>query len=175
MPFLSSLASEGTPYKVESTCHISGPSVWPTFITGKPPLRHGVYSQWGWDPNTMSINRCLGEGLVPFWRPLVERGIRVGIMDVPYAPLLGVEEGFEVNEWGAHEVLNARMAASPTPIASLALDHPHPFGNDPPEVHDFSDVEGLKRVAKASHEGAARRGDLVEMAIRASDSRFRAH
>ena len=97
MPALKALLEQGKWLRVESPASVGSGSVWPTFITGEDPSLHGVYGEWCWRPATMSLERYRGDDLIPFWKRLVDNGLTVGILDVPFAPLVGVAEGFEIS------------------------------------------------------------------------------
>ena len=75
MPALKSLLAGGKWFSVRSPAHIGSGAVWPTFITGEEPTAHGVYSEWSWRPETMSLSRYHGRHLTPFWKPLAQQGI----------------------------------------------------------------------------------------------------
>ena len=100
MPALKSLLAEGRWMRVQSPAHIGSGTVWPTFMTGKEPSAHGVYGEWCWQPETMSLFRFDGRNLKPFWKTLSEKGISVGVLDPPFARFVGVTEGFEIIDWG---------------------------------------------------------------------------
>src|SRR5919107_4304762 len=88
MPVLKGLLDGGAWLRVEASAHVGSGSVWPTFVTGTEPAEHGIYGEWGWRPETMSLARYGGEGLRPFWGPLAAAGgATVGVLDVPFAPL----------------------------------------------------------------------------------------
>src|SRR5260221_5576929 len=112
---------------VRSTAHFGSGTVWPTFSTGDEPTSHGVYSEWRWRPETMTLSRYHGRHLTPFWKPLTERGIPVGVFDVPFALPAGVSSGFEVAEWWAHDSTGAGLQAGPGHIPQpLQQTPPHP-------------------------------------------------
>ncbi|HWS55643.1 MAG TPA: alkaline phosphatase family protein, partial [Pyrinomonadaceae bacterium] len=102
MPALKGLLDGGAWLRVESPSHVGSGAVWPTFLTGEGPAAHGVYGEWAWRPEAMGLTRYRGRGLRPFWKELARGGVTVGVLDVPFAPLVGLSEGFEVSEWGAH-------------------------------------------------------------------------
>src|SRR4051812_43794300 len=78
MPVLKKIA-ETSRQEVVSTASVGSGSVWPSFITGREPVEHGVANEWMWDAARMAVSRFNSHGLTPFWQPLAERGIRVGI------------------------------------------------------------------------------------------------
>ena len=72
MPALKSLLADGQWFRVQSPAHIGSGAVWPTFMTGTEATTHGVYSEWSWRPETMSLSRYNGRHLTPFWKVLAE-------------------------------------------------------------------------------------------------------
>src|ERR671912_634697 len=101
MPVLKGLLGRGAWLRVESGARVGSGSVWPTFVTGTDAAEHGIYGEWGWRPETMSLGRYSGEGLRPFWETLAAGadGLLVGVLDVPFGPLVGLTRGFEISEW----------------------------------------------------------------------------
>src|SRR5258707_166471 len=79
LPALKSLLAEGKWLRVTSPAHIGSGSVWPTFITGEEPAKHGVCGEWSWQPETMDLTRYSGCNLQPFWKALRAEGMRVGV------------------------------------------------------------------------------------------------
>jgi len=98
MPTLKRLLAQGRWSRVDSPAYVGSGAVWPTFMTGQGPASHGVYGEWVWQPATMSLKRFSGDGLTPFWKELAAAGVKVGVLDVPFAPVNNPAEGFEVTE-----------------------------------------------------------------------------
>jgi predicted AlkP superfamily phosphohydrolase/phosphomutase len=161
LPALQELLAAGSWSRVESPAGYGSGAVWPTFFTGTDPVDHGQYSHWSWDPGAMALSYYDGSRHTPFWRALQEDGLTIGVLDVPFAPLLGVDRGFEVLEWGAHDWVDGRPSMSPAAVAeAVGRDHAkHPFSNPlaaPPE-----DPAGLSRHAEECLEGTRLRGDVA--------------
>lgn len=176
MPALRSLLADdksGRWLSVRSPAHIGSGAVWPTFITGEEPTAHGVYSEWGWRPDTMSLSRYHGRHLTPFWKPLAEQGMPIGVFDVPFALPVGVSRGFEVSEWWAHDSTGAGLQAGPNEILSAVKQSPaHPlsanrFVNTTPDNRS-----NLKELATACIEGVRLRGTLAERLIKETKPRL---
>jgi len=167
MPALASLLDDGRWLRVESPAHIGSGAVWPTFMTGEEPKVHGVYSEWSWRPETMSLSRYHGRHLTPFWEPLVRRNISLGIFDVPFALPVGLSTGFEVCEWWAHDTTGAGLQSGPAEISSLVEQSPtHPLS-----ANRFVDTtpdskSDLQELTAACVEGVRRRGTLAQTLIR---------
>lgn len=162
MPVLASLLDQGRWLKVESPARVGSGSVWPTLITGETPASHGVYGEWCWQPDTMGLERYDGHGLRPFWQTLIENGLSVGILDVPFARLIGINKGFEITEWGPHDCLDGRMSVGPEKIAQIVSTYePHPLSNDRLDVQGPDDYDSLHKLTKESLNGVALRGTLA--------------
>src|SRR5205809_1138486 len=128
MPALKSLLADGKWLSVRSPAAIGSGTVWPTFITGEEPTEHGNYSEWKWQPETMSLGRYHGRHLLPFWKKLADQGLRVGVFDVPFAPPAEIAHGFEICEWWAHDSTADGLQIFPDRIRSLVLEAPpHPL------------------------------------------------
>ncbi len=170
LPALKSLLSDdggGRWLSVRSPAHIGSGTVWPTFITGEEPTSHGVYSEWSWRPETMSLSRYHGRHLTPFWKPLAEQGIPVGVFDIPFALPVGVSRGFEVSEWWAHDSTGAGLQAGPDEILSLVKQSPgHPLSANRFVDTTPDNQSDLKELTTACIEGVRLRGMLAQRLIR---------
>ena len=166
LPALRSLLASGQWLEVRSPSTIGSGAVWPTFLTSEEPAAHGIYSEWKWLPETMSLRRYEGHHLTPFWKVWAERGVSVGVFDVPFAPPVGIKRGFEVCEWWAHDSTAAGLRANPDRIRSLVTEAPaHPlstnrFFNSTPDSKS-----NLQELAAACSEGARLRGMLARRLI----------
>lgn len=166
LPSLTALVTAGRWLEVRSPSTIGSGAVWPTFLTGEEPATHGIYSEWKWLPETMSLRRYEGHHLTPFWKAWVERGVSVGVFDVPFAPPVTVKQGFEVCEWWAHDSTAAGLRANPEQVRSLVAEAPaHPLS-----VNRFftstPESKSLQELAAACSEGARLRVTLVQRLIR---------
>lgn len=163
MPTLKSLLSQGRWMSVKSPADIGSGSVWVSFLTGEDPLAHGIYGEWCWEPERMRIRRVTGRLLTPFWKTLAENGTTVGVLDVPFMPLVGLSKGFEVSEWGPHELLEGRVDAAPERVAKLVSEQvAHALSSDRLDVGGPDDYENLQRLISASLEGVRLRGSLAQ-------------
>jgi len=174
MPALKSLLDQGRWLRVESPAHIGSGSVWPTFITGDEPTRHGVYGEWGWQPEMMGLKRYSGQHLKPFWKPLAERGVRIGILDVPFAPFIGLNNGFELCEWGPHDLLEGRRKCAPAKIADLVTKEfeSHPLSLDRLDTAGPQDDHGLKALTGGCHRGVKLRGAVGKRLINETEAQL---
>ena len=161
LPTLQELREEGSWSRVESRAEYGSGVVWPTFFTGTDPTEHGQYTHWGWDPSAMSLSYYDASVHTPFWRALHEDGVTVGVIDVPFAPHLGVDRGFEVLEWGAHAWVDGKPSISPPDVAEKVANEyaQHPFSH--PLAAPPQDPAALSRQSVECVEGARLRGDLA--------------
>jgi predicted AlkP superfamily phosphohydrolase/phosphomutase len=172
-PALKSLLAEGEWLRVQSPAHIGSGAVWPTFITGEEPAAHGIYSEWNWRPEAMSLTRYHGRDLTPFWKPLAQQNIPIGIFDVPFVLPVGMSRGFEVCEWWAHDATGAGFQAGPGEILSTVKRSPaHPlsanrFVNTTPDSRS-----NLNELAVACVAGVHLRGALAQSLIRETNPRL---
>jgi predicted AlkP superfamily phosphohydrolase/phosphomutase len=166
LPSLGSLLAEGRWLEVRSPSPIGSGTVWPTFLTGEEPATHGIYSEWKWLPESMSLRRYEGHHLTPFWKAWAEQGVSVGVFDVPFAPPIGITRGFEVCEWWAHDSTATGLQVGPDPIRSLVNGAPaHPLSANRFAATTPDSKSNLKELAGACSEGAELRGALVQQLI----------
>jgi predicted AlkP superfamily phosphohydrolase/phosphomutase len=162
MPTLKSLLSEGRWMSLKSPDIGSG-AVWASFLTGEDPVVHGFYGEWCWEPGQMRVRRVTSRELTPFWKTIAENGTTVGILDVPFMTLVGLSKGFEVSEWGPHELLEGRVQAAPEGVANLISNHvAHPLSYDRLDTGGPDDYENVQRLISASLDGIRLRGSLAQ-------------
>lgn len=163
LPSLRSLLSDGRWLEVRSPSPIGSGTVWPTFLTGQEPSAHGIYSEWKWLPESMSLRRYEGHHLTPFWKALAEQGVSIGVFDVPFAPPVGITNGFEVCEWWAHDSTATGLQAGPARIRALVNEAPaHPLSSNRFAATTPDSKSNLKELAGACSEGAGLRGALIK-------------
>jgi predicted AlkP superfamily phosphohydrolase/phosphomutase len=163
LPALKRLLDEGTWSTVTSPAHIGSGAVWPTFITGTDAGEHGIYGEWCWQPETMSLSRSHSRRLAPFWQKLDQRGMTIGVLDVPFAPTIGLSKGFEISEWGAHDVLEGRMQAFPPALSETVVRQTglHPFASGHPDAAGPEDKHALGKLSAACLAGVKLRGEMA--------------
>jgi predicted AlkP superfamily phosphohydrolase/phosphomutase len=167
LPALKRLLDDGDWREVKSPAHIGSGAVWPTFFIGADASRHGIYGEWCWQPETMSLNRLTlnrsgGHRLTPFWKELSERGLTVGVLDVPFAPTVGLTQGFEITEWGAHDRTEGRMGTFPAALdETIKRMGPHPFASGHPDAAGPQDTDGLAKLSAACLAGVKLRGEMA--------------
>jgi predicted AlkP superfamily phosphohydrolase/phosphomutase len=163
LPAMRGLLDEGVWGRVISPAPIGSGAVWPTFQTGRGPGSHGLYGEWTWKPDTMSLLRPTYRHLDPFWRLDVSRGRRVTVLDVPFAPLLDAPGCVEVLDWGAHDLLGGCLQVSPRELEPAVVEAGgiHPFTTGPTAVAGPGDRAGQARATARCVAGAEQRGRLA--------------
>jgi predicted AlkP superfamily phosphohydrolase/phosphomutase len=175
MPALKSLLADESArwLSVRSPAHIGSGTVWPTFIAGEDPNAHGIYSEWRWRPETMELERYHGRGLTPFWKPLAQQGISLGIFDVPFALPVGVSKGFEVCEWWTHDSTGSGLQTAPAEILSVVKQSPaHPLSFNRFVATTPDSQSDLKELTAACVEGVKLRAALAERLISVTKPRL---
>jgi predicted AlkP superfamily phosphohydrolase/phosphomutase len=173
LPALGSLLAEGRWLEVRSPAPIGSGTVWPTFLTGEEPAAHGIYSEWKWLPETMSLRRYEGHHLTPFWKSLVDDEVSVGVFDVPFAPPVGIKRGFEVCEWWAHDSTAAGLRVGPDEIQSLVQAAPaHPLSSNRFVTATPDSTNNSEELAAACSAGARARGSLARSLMRETKPRL---
>lgn len=162
LPALGRLLENGNWARVDSRADIGSGAVWPTFFTGSDPMEHQMYSGWSWQPSAMACTEPDHARLTPFWRPLQERGATVGILDVPWAPVGASGSGFEVAEFGPHDVAYGERRVRGAVTEDLLAHTPrHPFYEVPHGPGYAADLKGKQRLSSACVKGARLRGELA--------------
>jgi predicted AlkP superfamily phosphohydrolase/phosphomutase len=163
LPALAALAREGEMGTVRGRGELSSGCVWPTFFTGLEPEQHGMYSGgFGWRPDTMRVAARATQGwLEPFWSAAGSNGTGVGVLDVPFAPMVGLERGFEVSEWGAHDRIVGSTRVAPAGLRK-AVDARHPFSSSGLHPRDADTRVDPAVLVASCQKGAERRLELAE-------------
>ena len=108
LPNLAGLAARGTSARLHSPAGLYAGGVWPTFYTGQPVARHGVFHNKQWRPAAMRVEVPTTEwtSAVPFWERWQASDLESLIIDVPM--VLGRPRplrGLYVGGWGTHDLI----------------------------------------------------------------------
>ncbi|MCI0394402.1 MAG: alkaline phosphatase family protein [Chloroflexi bacterium] len=120
LPALQRLMAEGTWGALHSTLPALTPTAWASIVTGKNPGKHGVFDMLWRRPGTYEFQPTSSAVRVgtPFWQHLNARGIRVGLVNVPFTHPPGEIDGFIVCGFGTPE--SVANVAGPAGLASPA-------------------------------------------------------
>lgn len=106
MPRLAALRALGLRGRIEPWPPGFFDMVWPSFNTGRPLAEHGWYYGKLWRPERMRLELRRPDWLPqePFWARLDSGRYRVGLIDVPFAPIpRGRFSGVYINGWQCHD------------------------------------------------------------------------
>jgi predicted AlkP superfamily phosphohydrolase/phosphomutase len=102
MPTLQALIDSGISGTMRSTMPPWTPAAWASIVTGKNPGKHGIFDM-AWrrpDSYDFSPTSARVRAGTPFWRRLNDRGVRVGLVNVPFTYPPDEVEGFVVSGFG---------------------------------------------------------------------------
>ena len=164
MPVLGALEAQGTWLRVEAPAHIGSGAVWPTFAYGEAPATHGIYGEWVWRPDTMSVNLFTGGDRAPFWKRFADAGLSVGVLDPPFARPLRFDAAFEIIEWGAHDLIGDGTHAHPAAVADLLFTKfkRHPWAANRHDNASADNPGELEALSLSCLHGAELRGQLAD-------------
>ncbi len=102
LPTLQSLMATGSWGTLASTMPALTPAAWSSIITGKTPGKHGIFDMtWrtprSYDFSPANANHRRG---APFWAYLNQRGVRVGLVNIPFTYPTQTIDGFWVGGFG---------------------------------------------------------------------------
>ena len=104
----------------------SNGAMWPSLFTGVDPSVHSRYNYRCIELGTYNINRYFQEDVdyqaIPFWVEFSNRGKRVGIVDVPRAPLTPNINGVQIVDWLTHDRRSAITRSYPAGLAQETID-----------------------------------------------------
>ena len=109
LPHLAELAARGATGRLRSPAGLYAGGVWPTFYTGQPVARHGVFHNKEWRPAAMRVEVPTAEwtSAVPFWERWPEADLESLIIDVPMVlGRPGPHQGVYVGGWGTHDLIH---------------------------------------------------------------------
>ncbi len=86
LPNLAALMREGTSGELASTIQPTTPQAWTTFMTGCTAAKHGIFDFIERVPNSHDVRFVNGsfKRVKSLWGILSERGLKVGVVNVPF-------------------------------------------------------------------------------------------
>jgi predicted AlkP superfamily phosphohydrolase/phosphomutase len=162
LPSLKSLLAEGKWISIQSPTRLGTTSVWPTFMTGEDPEVHGIYSESCWEPKTMSLSPFTGEGIKPFWKALAEADAKVGILAIPFMPLVGMSDGFEISESDPYTLPGDGSGPTGVPGWATKTMVQDSLSHGRINVSGPDDLNNLQKLALDSLAGIKLRGKFAE-------------
>jgi predicted AlkP superfamily phosphohydrolase/phosphomutase len=159
MPNIARLAGGREPLSFEPDVPGFAGGIWRSFINGRPVGEHGWYFRKVWRPETGRVEAAAPSWLrlEPFWQEFANRGMRLGLFDVPQAPDPGEDfPGAFVGGWQTHDA--DPLCARP---AGLLAEMTESFGDRlmPAELYGTQTAAGLlamhEKVIQATRQAAA--------------------
>ena len=171
MPTLARLREDGVSGGIDPLPGLADDGSWSTFATAMAPGKHGRFHHEQTVPGTYFTANLARSGMQhpPFWKALADAGLRVGVVDVPKAPLAGLEQGIEVADWMPHGEDTQRVTVNP-------VHHPlaEKFVRDPEFDCESLRVSQAETVAHATQirGRGLRRRELLESLVGGEDWDF---
>jgi predicted AlkP superfamily phosphohydrolase/phosphomutase len=161
LPNFATFAGQAQSLDVTSDADIITGGLWPTFATGLPPGKHGIYfwTQWFAEEMRHIRNKRLSDLMDPFWTALIPAGQNATIIDVPYVPLVTAPGFRSCVAWGLHDEVIAE--SSPAGFRGW-VDKTygrHPLSFDTVEPHTPRDK---LTMAQSMRRGVGMRARLLE-------------
>lgn len=125
LPGFQRLFASAAQGRLDSPAQVMQGSIWPSFVTGLNPGRHGLYFMTQLSPGTTELKRMLAFDMQqpPFWaRPDVAAG-PVAVVDVPKLRLVARPGDRQIVEWGALDHFS-RFSTYPNSLARSLARHP---------------------------------------------------
>jgi hypothetical protein len=137
LPFFARLLAEGAVSELASSASYLTASVWPTFLSGKPPGDHGLYFPFQWQGDGLRYRKvgdpAWSEALhsQPFWHRVALAGRPTIALDIGYALHDERAPCVQITNW-SYQSCGAARASTPKALADIRRR----FGRRPigPEV-----------------------------------------
>jgi len=169
LPTLRRLLDTGTRQRLRSrSAELFPASVWPSFYTGMPPGRHGVYYPLQWDHTSMSLRPAIHLlSCTPFWVDLEERGYRIVALDVPATWRSRLRRGVEITDWATHDETQG-FSAQPRELGEQ-LRRALGARTMGPEIPVAKSAAQLRRLRDEVIASAARKGACIKWLLGRQD------
>lgn len=137
LPVIASLLESGKVSELRSPASNLAASVWPTFLTGKPPGEHGQYFPFQWNARNCDYRRIADPrwseefDVEPFWHRIARAGIPTIAFDVAHTLHDGRAPCLQITNWSYQSSGDAK-ASDPAVLKDIRRQ----FGRRPigPEV-----------------------------------------
>jgi predicted AlkP superfamily phosphohydrolase/phosphomutase len=128
LPNLRSLQQQGSWGLTVNAPAVYTGSLWPSVWSGTGPGSHGCYYNEQLQPGTYKVAEFLGDSVKrePFWNVLSRAGHRIGLFDVPKAPVSHGLNGIHVVDWGTHDADFSACSWPPQLIDEIHARHGTP-------------------------------------------------
>ena len=147
---------------LDSPVQVMQGSIWPSFVTGLNPGRHGLYFMTQLSPGTTELKRMLASDMqqLPFWAHHDVAAGPVAVVDVPKLRVVGRPGDTQVVEWGALDHFS-QFSTYPESLARSLGRHPLQQAMKAP----WGDI-GRRRLAKRLQTGVRQKDALNRRLLR---------
>jgi len=151
MPTLASLAARGLMCRLASVADAFAGAVWPSFLYGVHPGKHGYCGGYPIKPGTLDVDPAdAGEDAYrPFYAETGDDPPRVVVLDVPKSHADEKARGAFLVAWGAHAARSAAASHPPELFAEVLREvgpYPIPLLAQEDDIHELSYYRDLHRL-----------------------------
>ena len=164
MPQLRALRDAGAYLPLRSVASVSSGSIWPSFITGTMPERHGqFFTHMQLEPGSYRIGKRYADDITlpPFWDALQAAGLGTVLVDVPQTrPKLGFHGAHIVGWGGEYPAWPSSSAPSELLAQIIGRFGRHPMLDDWRVASAPTDEAQYDALCRDLRLGAAAKADL---------------
>jgi len=150
MPTLASLAERGVMGGLSSVGDLSAEAVWPSFLYGVHPGKHGLFGSYQIRPGTLDVEPTEAHDNLhqPFYAEAQQDPPRAIVLDVPKSYAYPSDRNVCLVAWGAHAARATGASHPPELLSRVVRDvghYPLPLLAQEDDVHDVSYYRDLRR------------------------------
>jgi predicted AlkP superfamily phosphohydrolase/phosphomutase len=150
MPTLASLAERGATRRLSSVGDLSAEAVWPSFLYGVHPGKHGLFGSYQIRPGTLDVgpSEAHQNPHLPFYAEAQQDPPRTIVLDVPKSYAYAGDRNVSLVAWGAHAARATGASHPPELYSPVVRDvgrYPLPLLAQEDDVHDLSYYRDLRR------------------------------
>lgn len=154
LPTIRRLMDTGVHGILRSTLPASTPVAWSSIVTGKNPGKHGVFDMLWRKPGTYQFHPtslAVRQG-TPFWTRLNEKGIRVGLINVPFSYPPPTLDGFSLAGFGAPDTTSE--LTYPPDLMAWITEHVGAYVA-PSKLYELRKQKSIDQIVALEHEHQA--------------------
>jgi len=150
MPTLASLAERGFMCSLSSVGDLGAEAVWPSFLYGVQPGKHGLFGSYQIRPGTLDVGPTEAHQNPhhPFYAEAQRDPPRTIVLDVPKSYAYPSDRNVCLVAWGAHAARATGASHPPGLLPRVVRDvgrYPLPLLAQEDDVHDLSYYRDLRR------------------------------
>ena len=156
LPVIASLLENGTVSELHSPASHLAASVWPTFLTGRPPGEHGQYFPFQWHAEQCDYRRIVDPrwseqfDVEPFWHRIARAGVPTIAFDVAHALHDERAPCLQITNWSYQSSGNAK-ASDPKVLTEIRRRFGRrPIGAEVPVPKTERQCDGIRGQLSAA-------------------------